>query len=68
VFKEKEMNFFVAIIFFCANGECYFWKDNNLHYDKDKCEQVLQDAQQALNANGLENEGSCLPISTKNNV
>ena len=62
------MNFFLAVIFFCSNGQCYFWKSDELFYDKDKCQATLEAASKALEDQKIKNQGVCLPLTTKNNV
>jgi len=60
------MKLFLAVIFFCSGGQCYFWKSPEMQYSHEECLKILQSAQQKLNKQGIENEGTCLPINIKN--
>jgi hypothetical protein len=62
------MKLFLAVIFFCNNGQCYFWKSSELFFNIANCEKVLEAASAALDAQGNKNQGVCLPITTNNNI
>ena len=56
------MNFYIAIIFFCINGECAFAKDDTNYYNKADCEKQVVEVIQALNSHAIVNNGACLLI------
>ena len=56
------MNFYIAIVFFCINGECAFFKGVINYYDKDDCEKKVIAIIEDLNSREIMNDGVCLPI------
>lgn len=62
------MNLFLAVIFFCANGECAFWKSEVGYYSAEECAKVVQKVMTMLNDNGIQNAGTCLPINLNKNI
>jgi hypothetical protein len=62
------MKLFIAVVFFCVNGECSFWKSNDNFYKVEECAVEVQKAMQFFNDQGVVAAGTCLPISTKNNI
>jgi hypothetical protein len=62
------MKLFLAVVFFCGNGQCYFWQSKDLYYDQQKCLEAVKAVQQGLEKNDVESEGTCLQINTRNNV
>jgi hypothetical protein len=56
------MNFYIAIIFFCMNGECSFAKDPTNYYNQVDCEKQVIAVIQALNSRAIVNDGACLLI------
>ena len=55
------MNFFIAVVFFCA-GECAFFKATENYYSIEKCQQKVQAVMKELESKGIESEGTCLRI------
>lgn len=62
------MKLFLAVVFFCSNGQCAFWQSKDLFYDKDKCLQIVAAVQEQLGSSNVESEGACLAINTRNNI
>ena len=55
------MNFYIAVVFFCA-GECAFFKSSENYYKLSDCKQKVQAVMKDLENKGIESEGTCLPI------
>lgn len=62
------MKLFLAVVFFCSNGQCAFWKSTDLYFDKDKCMEQVNAVEQQLGKQNVESAGACLEITTKNNI
>jgi hypothetical protein len=62
------MKLFLAVVFFCSNGQCYFWQSKDLYYDQQKCLEAVAAVLEGLEKNDVESEGTCLQINTRNNV
>lgn len=62
------MKLFLAVVFFCSDGQCAFWKSKELYFDQDKCGQTVAAVQQQLTKQGIESAGTCIEITTKNNI
>jgi hypothetical protein len=62
------MKLFIAVVFFCVNGECAFWKSQDNFYNVEECAAELQKAMKVFEVQGIESAGTCLPINTKNNI
>lgn len=62
------MKLFLAVVFFCNNGQCAFWQSKDLFYDKEKCQMIVTVVQERLSAQNVESQGSCLAINTRNNT
>lgn len=56
------MKIFIAVLFFCNNGDCAFWKGSDIHYSLDSCAKALEIVQEA--AKGMPVAvGTCLPVT-----
>jgi hypothetical protein len=62
------MNLFIAVVFFCVGGQCYFWQGNQNYYTKAECEKVVKKFVDELYDKGAQGAGTCLPVSTRNNI
>ena len=62
------MNLYLGVIFFCVNGQCVFWKSNDLFYSEVECTKVVLQAAKELEKQKIENASTCLKITTKNNT
>jgi hypothetical protein len=62
------MNVFLAIVFFCADGQCAFWQSKELTYDRDKCLEIVSKVQKELSEQGVESAGTCAQINTRNHI
>lgn len=62
------MNLFLAVIFFCNGGNCYFWKSTELFYTEEKCIAALKLGSDELDSKGVPNNGTCLPINVGKNI
>lgn len=62
------MKLFLAVLFFCTDGQCYFWKSTDLFYSEVKCVQSLEAASKELEAKGIPSQGSCMQINIRNNL
>lgn len=56
------MNFYIAVVFFCINGSCSFFKGDINYYDKADCEKKVIAIIEDLNSRDIQNDGVCLPI------
>ena len=56
------MSIWIAVVFFCANSECAFWKADEIFNNKAQCEESLHKAMDSLEKNGLEAAGACMSI------
>jgi hypothetical protein len=56
------MNFYIAIVFFCVNGECAFFKGDTNYYDKVDCQKKVVEIIEDLNQRSITNNGACLLI------
>lgn len=61
------MNMWIAVVVFCINGQCAFWKPDENFYSERECQAAAQKfmykAEQELPVDLI--EGVCLPITTK---
>lgn len=62
------MKLFLAVVFFCVGEQCSFWKSENNYYNVEECAAEVRKAMQFFEDQGVINAGTCLPISTKNNI
>lgn len=62
------MKLFLAVVFFCVNGECVFWKSNTNFYDMDQCLQEVAKTIDSLAAQGLESAGTCLTVNMNEHI
>ena len=56
------MNFYIAVIFFCMNGECAFYKGSTNYYSKTDCDKQVMATMQELSSRAIQNDGACLLI------
>jgi hypothetical protein len=61
------MNMWIAVVVFCMNHQCAFWKPDENFYRERECQAAAQKfmykAEQELPVDLI--EGVCLPITTK---
>jgi hypothetical protein len=61
------MKFWIAVVVFCTNGQCAFWKGNDNYYSEKECNlaamSFMSKADQELELQFI--EGVCLPITNK---
>ena len=62
------MSFFIGVLFFCANGSCYFLKINDTFDKIDKCQAAVRMWDKYAREQGLEPEIVCLEVNLKSNV
>jgi hypothetical protein len=56
------MNFYIAVAFFCLNGECAFFKGDTNYYKLEDCEKKVMSVLKDLNGKGVMSEGVCLKV------
>jgi hypothetical protein len=56
------MKFFIAVVFFCVGEDCAFFKSDVNYYSIEDCQRKVASVIKELDANGIKNEGVCLPI------
>jgi hypothetical protein len=59
------MHFYIAIIFFCASGECAFFKDSHNYYNKADCEKQVMAVTEVLTSRAVVNYGACFLIKSE---
>ena len=61
------MNMWIAVVVFCIDGQCAFWKSDENFYSERECQaaamKFMYKAEQELPVDLI--EGVCLPITTK---
>jgi hypothetical protein len=61
------MKFWIAVVVFCSNGQCAFWKADENFYSEKECNVAaigfMTKADQELDLQFM--EGVCLPVSNK---
>ena len=62
------MSFFIGVLFFCANGGCYFLKINDTFDKIEQCQAAVRQWDKYARENGLETEYTCLEVNLKANV
>lgn len=62
------MTVYLSVVFFCINSSCVFWKSNELFYNEKDCIKLTDETTKQLYENNIANFGTCLKISTKNNI
>lgn len=62
------MSFFIGVLFFCANGSCYFMKINDTFNKIEQCQTVVRQWDKYAREQGLETEYTCLEVTLKSNV
>lgn len=62
------MKFFIAVLFFCQDEQCFFWKSADLFYSEEQCIKVLAAGSKELESNGIESKGTCMQINTGKNI
>jgi hypothetical protein len=61
------MKFFIAVVVFCVDGQCAFWKSDENFYSERECQAVAMRAIHKIESEVDVDmiEGVCLPISKK---
>jgi hypothetical protein len=62
------MNLFIAVVFFCSGGECYFWKAADNFFNEKECVQAINKFAKSLEEKEIPSFGSCLVVNTRNSV
>jgi hypothetical protein len=62
------MSFFIGVLFFCANGGCYFMKINDTFDKIEQCRAAVRQWDKYAREQKLETEYTCLEITLKSNV
>ncbi len=62
------MSFFIGVLFFCANGGCYFLKINETFDKIEQCQVAVRMWDKYARENKLETEYACLEVTLKPNV
>lgn len=62
------MKLFLAVVFFCVGDQCAFWKAETNFYTAEECTVEVQKAMKFFEDQNVAAFGTCLPISTKNNI
>jgi hypothetical protein len=62
------MNLFLAVVFFCLNGECAFWKSEVGYYNVEQCAKEVQKMMTVFEDQGVPSAGTCLPINLNKNI
>ena len=64
------MNFWIAVVVFCVNGECAFWKATENYYKESDCEIAATFFMEKLELEVPVQfmQGVCLPIKTKDQI
>lgn len=61
------MNMWIAVVVFCINHQCAFWKPDENFYSERECQtaamKFMYKAEQELPVDLI--EGVCLPVNTK---
>ena len=61
------MNMWIAVVVFCINGQCAFWKSDENFYSERECQAVairaIHKIESEIDVDMI--EGVCLPISKK---
>jgi hypothetical protein len=61
------MKIFIAVLFFCQNGDCAFWKGTDIHYSVESCAKALEIVQEAAKDMPVA-VGTCLPVTLDQRV
>jgi hypothetical protein len=62
------MNLFIAVVFFCASGECYFWKAPTNYYSQEECVKAVDRFTTLLEDKEIPSFGNCLVVNTRNEI
>ena len=62
------MKLFLAVLFFCINEECVFWKSNTNFYDAEECAAEVERAMEQLSRQGVESAGTCLKVNLNEHI
>lgn len=62
------MSFFIGVLFFCMNGDCYFFKINDTFDKIEQCQAAVRQWDQYARKEGLETVYTCLPVDLKANI
>jgi hypothetical protein len=63
-----SMNLFIAVVFFCSGGECYFWKAPTNYYNKEECVRAVDNFSKLLEDKEIPSFGNCLLVNTRNDI
>jgi hypothetical protein len=56
------MNFYIAVVFFCFNGDCAFFKGDTNYYEIKDCQKKVLTVLKELDQKGIMSEGTCLKV------
>lgn len=62
------MSFFIGVLFFCVNSDCYFFKINNTFDKIEQCQTAVREWNQYARKEGLDTAYTCLEVTLKPNV
>ena len=53
---------FIAVVFFCIKGECYFYNGQTLHNSEQSCIAEIKKFDQELKKNKIDSFFSCIRV------
>jgi hypothetical protein len=56
------------VVFFCASGECYFWKAPTNYYSQAECAKAVDNFTALLEDKEIPSFGNCLVVNTRNDI
>jgi len=62
------MSFFIGVLLFCVNSECYFMKINDTFDKIEHCQKAVRQWAEYARKEGLEPIYTCLQIDLKANI
>lgn len=62
------MNLFIAVVFFCAGENCFFWKAPTNYYNKEDCIKATDNFAQLLEDKKIPSFSNCLVVNTRNEI